>query len=293
MSNQYYHQVPISCQMCIMFRENFSRRRICTDQTMKLYLLFLSASYYLLFCEGANMKIINGDEVAPHSRPYMALIETLENNKKTLCCGSLIKSDWVLTAAHCNLTAGQTTVTLGAHSRKQNETEKQKITVVKVYVFKSYNSSTKQNDIQLVQLSQKARLGKAVNILLLPKTFEDLKKGTVCRIAGWGRTEREKLADMLLETNVTILDREKCKKVWKKMYDITTDMLCTNVGAKGQDSCKGDSGGPLICDDVFRGLNSFGYNPCGTPKTSNVFTRLTKTYISWIQETIGYQNSEE
>lgn len=44
------------------------------------------------------LDIIGGREAIPHSRPYMAFIRTA---KKGICGGTLIKSNWVLTAAHC------------------------------------------------------------------------------------------------------------------------------------------------------------------------------------------------
>ncbi|KAM5191805.1 granzyme A-like, partial [Mantella aurantiaca] len=255
--------------------------------TAHLCYLFM-ATCYLLICEGVNIKIINGDEVIPHSRPYMALIETRKENKNiSMCTGSLIKPDWVLTAAHCKLREDITTVTLGAHSRTRKESEKQKIKVIRLFVYKKYNSTTKQNDIQLLQLSQKATLGDAINIIPLPETFEDVNEGTVCTIAGWGRTESGNVSKVLKEAHVTILNRKKCIKDWIHQYSITADMVCTNVGSDRQDTCKGDSGSPLICDGVFRAVNSFGYMPCGTPDTSNVLTLLNKKYVLWINETIS------
>lgn len=44
-------------------------------------------------------RIIGGQEVIPHSRPYMALLK----NNREICAGALIADDWVLTAAHCKM----------------------------------------------------------------------------------------------------------------------------------------------------------------------------------------------
>ncbi|XP_075070239.1 granzyme A-like [Mixophyes fleayi] len=138
-----------------------------------------------------------------------------------------------------------------------------------------------------VCLSQKAELGPAVDILPLPKTYEDVERNAVCEIAGWGLTEEGKWSDTLRKVNVTVLSREECHRKWRHKYAITEDMMCTNVGPNREDPCQGDSGSPLICDGVFRAIDSFGDRPCGTPYTTNVFTRLTEKFISWIEETVS------
>lgn len=60
-------------------------------------------------------------------------------------------------------------------------------------------------------------------------------------------------------------------------------------GLKGQDSCRGDSGGPLMgVLSVDRSQNyyalgvvSFGPSPCGLQGWPGIYTRITK-YMPWI-----------
>ncbi|XP_068118247.1 granzyme A-like [Hyperolius riggenbachi] len=184
-------------------------------------------------------------------------------------------------------TESNTKVTLGAHSRSHHEANTQTIQVIKMIMHEKFSRKTYQNDIQLLKLSRPADLGLHVNFTLLPKTFEDVEDGTVCETAGWGRTENNKPAGVLMETNITILDRQKCRKKWKRKYDITDEMLCTIVGSDKSDVCKGDAGGPLICNGVLRGITSFGVFPCGLRGDASVFSRLTEKYLCWIYKVIS------
>ncbi|KAM5191804.1 granzyme A-like [Mantella aurantiaca] len=263
----------------------FTKQRICTDQTMKLFLLILSAM--LLFCEGARMKIINGREAAPNSRPYMALIEFHSHNESIICGGSLITDRWVLTAAHCDKPEWRTTIILGAHSRVTKNNLWQEFHIETSIKHPHYNATDQNNDLRLIKLDKKAILTKAVKLLPLPTTFEDPEEESTCETAGWGITEKGKVADNLMEVNVTILERNKCAEYWKNFTVITKNVICTIVGPGGEDTCRGDSGGPLICKGVFTGITSFGNPVCGIMSTASVFTRLTEEYIRWIDKTLN------
>ncbi|XP_009811508.1 granzyme A [Gavia stellata] len=251
--------------------------------------LSTSAAVILLVIHGGLcVDIIGGNEVAPHSRPFMALIYGA--NRKFICGGALIKENWVLTAAHCDVEEGK--VILGAHSQKAEESEKQFFQIAKQIRYPWYCSNSKENDIMLLQLDKRARLDKAVQLIPLPTSDDDPKPGTTCTVAGWGQTKNHvrQHSDTLREVNITVFSRQICndKNHYKNNPVITDNMICAGAKNGGKDSCSGDSGGPLRCNNVMRGITAFGKpNKCGTVDGPGVYTRLTKRYLQWIRKTIG------
>ncbi|XP_077136700.1 granzyme A-like [Ranitomeya variabilis] len=253
------------------------------------HLLALLTLFLLQINGHVSMNIIGGNEVTPHSRPYMALMQP------KFCGGALITPKWILTAAHCYVDASSFVI-LGAH-RLTHTHGQQKIKIKQGIKYPEYEKDDRFNDIQLLELEKPAMLNQFVALLPLPKSKENITTGKICSVAGWGITNLKKKSssDVLLEVKLAIVDNEICEKQYKKIKQrIIGSMMCAGAPNKNHkaDTCKGDSGGPLICDGKYVGLVSFGPKECGAPDLPGVYTRLTDDYLKWIQNITSRDYSE-
>ncbi|XP_043544524.1 granzyme A-like [Chiloscyllium plagiosum] len=257
--------------------------------------LFVSLVIFSLSPTYNGAEIIGGNEVKPHSKPYMASIQFYNKTLKSYlhnCGGALIRNKWILTAAHCEW-MGRVQVVLGAHSLSQNEKSQQKIQVKKQYPHPQFNRRTTQNDIMLLELSSEAKINKYVNLLKLPNDKKtDVKPGTSCKVAGWGITSiySKSPSDTLQQVKLKVIDRCICnsEEYYNRKPVVTKDMICVGDSKAQRDSCNGDSGGPLICNKKYKGIVSYGRG-CADPKKPGIYTLISKKYLDWIAKIIGVQ----
>ncbi|XP_056468067.1 granzyme A-like [Gadus chalcogrammus] len=230
-------------------------------------------------------EIIGGKKVKAHSLPHMALLFSSTN--QPCCGGALLSSRWVLTAAHCS---NISTVRLGVDNIPNSLTDRsvQVRKVSKPYPHYAFNQTTHIHDLQLLKLDQEVNPTDTVKFFPLPNEMPDPQEGTKCTVAGWGAVNASNLrmTDDLMSANVTVIKRETCNSPTYYNSDpvITANMVCAGTvgeNEKDQDACRGDSGGPLMCNGVQVGVTAFGRG-CAKRNKPGVYILLSKEHIDWI-----------
>ncbi len=203
-----------------------------------------------------------------------------------LCGGTLLTTQWVVTAAHCM--AGEVPGTVKVHSGLStlaSMTAGNEIAVDEIIVHPAYSPTTEENDLALLHLVTPAA-GTPI------KLFTDAagpSAGTAATISGWGTTSFQgSVSDQLRVAGVSVLSGPSgaCGS-YGTDYKPNV-MLCAGAIAGGIDTCQGDSGGPLVIDVAgqpkLAGITSFG-NGCAQAAFPGVYTRVS-TFAGWIEEQI-------
>lgn len=124
-------------------------------------------------------KIVGGQPTQKNEFPWLVTIESAGGlfEGGYFCGGSIIDSEWVLTAAHCCVSSAESyTVTGGVYDRNNFNGDEIEMRVTKVIQHPDYDSGTAQNDIGLLKLGGqfplKTNKGIVSAIHLPPRDFK-------------------------------------------------------------------------------------------------------------------------
>lgn len=248
---------------------------------------------------GASPQIIGGEEAVPGAWPWVAaLVDSRYTNALTgwYCGGTLIRPDWVLTAAHCTYGRGDIPkppstidVVLGRH--RLSEFNGERIPVVEIIRHPNYDSATYDFDVALLRLSQPSSY-EPMGLVPADDTILSAA-GVISLVMGWGDTRTNgagSYSDVLRQVSLPIVSNQTCNSYSSYAGDVTENMLCAGYVEGGKDACTGDSGGPLIVPQpeggwIQAGIVSWGYD-CALPNYYGVYTRVSR-FTHWINGEIG------
>uniref|UniRef100_A0A7N5KJK7 trypsin n=1 Tax=Ailuropoda melanoleuca TaxID=9646 RepID=A0A7N5KJK7_AILME len=223
-------------------------------------------------------KIVGGYTCQQNSVLYQVSL----NSGYHFCGGSLINSQWVVSAAHCYKSRIQ--VRLGEHNIAVSEGGEQFINSAKVIRHPSYNSNTIDNDIMLIKLSSPATLNSRVSAVSLPTSCGYWYPNPVGNVLPFLLLcPTENYPDVLQCLQAPILSDSSCRSAYPGQ--ITRNMICLGYLQGGKDSCQGDSGGPVVCNGALQGVVSWGAG-CAQKGKPGVYTKVCN-YVSWIRQTIA------
>ena len=112
-------------------------------------------------------------------------------------------------------------------------------------IHPEYNENNDKNDIALLKLKNPLDLAEYTPVCLPERN--QMFVGETAWVYGWGLFENGNpdLSPVLRQTTQQVIASDKCEQIWQ-FLNIFPSQLCAL--AQDQDSCTGDSGGPLTVE---------------------------------------------
>ncbi|XP_063703686.1 uncharacterized protein LOC134833327 [Culicoides brevitarsis] len=245
--------------------------------------------------------IAHGIDAERGEFPFMAVLLKYEDGNYTRQCGgTIITKRHILTAAHCIWYRDTSEFVRTAKIRVGSiyfDEGYQELGLSGVIPHEKYQNTGSGNDIALLFLSSDIDISLDSYPACLHNAQKSLEENSTVTVVGFGETHDTNEPIVLQKAEINVLNPQKCSKevIFKLGFDgLRKEQICAGDLDIKSDTCKGDSGGPLIQIDkndrkIVVGLTSFGPAFCDSNKVPGVYTRISP-YLAWIEENVKKQD---
>lgn len=236
-------------------------------------------------------RIVGGSNAKDGEWPWQV---SLHFSGSPYCGASVITKEWLLSAGHCfqgeKMSDPRPWIAhLGMHTQGN---AKFKSELKRILVHEYYNGRNFDYDISLLKLKTPwpDRPTATIQPICVPSLAQMVPNGERCWVTGWGQKQERGNSDptVLQQAEVEIINQSLCRSAYGL---ITPRMMCAGLLSGKRDACRGDSGGPLSCQEkvggrwFLTGIVSWGHG-CGRPHFPGVYTRVSK-FATWIQQHVS------